>query len=107
MLAVYSTAARVCSLDYNLAIEPFCIYEQNLEEQILNLEPNLHGGYYDSYFLKPQNVLELENMYFVINTLKDTKTIIEIRIIPKEKLNALNNNNIFANQMPIIRSLFR
>ena len=107
MLAVYSTAARVCSLDYNLVIEPFCIYEQNLEEEILNLEPNLHGGYYDSYFLKPQNVLELENMYFVVNTLKDTKTIIEIRIIPKEKLNALNNNNIFANQMPIIRSLFR
>ena len=46
-------------------------------------------------------------MYFVVSTLKDTKTIIEIKIIPKEKLNALNNNNIFANQMPIIRSLFR
>lgn len=106
MLSIYYNAAHVYNSDYNARLEPFTLYEEDLEEQISNLPPNFYGGYYDSYYVRP-NSQELKNMLIMVNTFKDTKTIFEIKIVAKEKVEALKDANIFNSQMATIRGLFR
>ena len=68
--------------------------------------PSYYGSYYDNYFIKPKNA-NLKNMCFVISTIKDTKSIIEIKIVSQEQVDTYLNNNSFKAQMSLIKSLFK
>ena len=83
------------------------IFEENLEERILEQAPDFCGGYYDSYYIKPNNSKAFKDKYLIVTTLKDTKEIIEIKIVTKEQIDAFSKKDIFANQKTLIKNLFK
>ena len=103
---IYNRTIRIYNFDYGKELDINSLVQEDLENAILMSAPNYCGGYYDNYFIQSKNT-ELEKMYFIISTLKDTKQIIEIKIISEEQLKDFNNTSLFEAQMPLIKSLFK
>ena len=104
--SIYNRAIRIYNYENNQDIEVSSLISEELENAILMSKPSYYGSYYDNYFIQPKST-NLKNMCFVISTLKDTKNIIEIKIVSQEQVNAYLNNNSFKSQMSLIKSLFK
>lgn len=107
ILEVYEKTAHIYNLEYGKDVNAYTIFEENLEERILESMPIVKGGYYDSYYLKPTDTKIFKDKYILVTTLKDTKDIIEIKIVSPEQLATYNNKDIFESQKGLIRSLFK
>ncbi len=103
---VYNRAIRIYNFENNQNIEVSSLITEDLEKSILMYTPSYYGSYYDNYFVQPKNA-KLKNMCFVISTIKDTKSIIEIKIVSQEQVDTYLNNNSFKAQMSLIKSLFK
>ena len=107
MFDIYDKAVYIYNLSFDDYLDAYTIFEENLEERILEQAPDFCGGYYDSYYLKPNNSKAFKDKYLIVTTLKDTKEIIEIKIATKEQIEAFSKKDIFANQKTLIKNLFK
>lgn len=106
-LDVYDKTIYIYNMEYGKYLDAYTIFEENLEERISKLTPSFCGGYYDTYYVKPYNSKVFQDKYLIVNTLKDTKEIIEIKIATKEQIDALDKKDIFENQKVLIKNLFK
>ena len=106
-LDVYDKTIYIYNMEYGKYLDAYTIFEENLEERISKLTPSFCCGYYDTYYVKPYNSKVFQDKYLIVNTIKDTKEIIEIKITTKEQIDALDKKDIFENQKVLIKNLFK